>query len=71
MKKINFNINPVNYKHWEVKIENNIGYLIFNVNEDEGLFGDYKLKLNSYDLGVDIELLMLFRDLDLSILILI
>ena len=43
MKKINFNINPVNYKHWEVKIENNIGYLIFNVNEDEGLFGDYKL----------------------------
>ena len=56
MKKINFNINPLNYKHWEVKIENNIGYLIFNVNEDEGLFGDYKLKLNSYDLGVDIEL---------------
>ncbi len=56
MKKINFNINPVNYKHWEVKIENKIGYLIFNVNEDEGLFGDYKLKLNSYDLGVDIEL---------------
>ena len=56
MKKINFNINPINYKHWEVKIENNIGYLIFNVNEDEGLFGDYKLKLNSYDLGVDIEL---------------
>ena len=56
MKKINFNINPVNYKHWKVKIENNIGYLIFNVNEDEGLFGDYKLKLNSYDLGVDIEL---------------
>ena len=56
MKKINFNINPVNYKHWEVKIENNIGYLILNVNEDEGLFGDYKLKLNSYDLGVDIEL---------------
>ena len=56
MKKINFNINPANYKHWEVKIENDIGYLIFNVNEDEGLFGDYKLKLNSYDLGVDIEL---------------
>ena len=56
MKKINFNINPINYKHWEVKIENKIGYLIFNVNENEGLFGDYKLKLNSYDLGVDIEL---------------
>ena len=42
MKKINFNINPENYKHWNVKIENNIGHLIFNVNEDEGLFGDYK-----------------------------
>ncbi|GIR61925.1 MAG: hypothetical protein CM15mP67_00280 [Alphaproteobacteria bacterium] len=29
MKKINFNINPKNYKHWEVEIENNIGYLNF------------------------------------------
>ena len=53
---INFNVKPSDYKHWNIKIENNIGYLIFDVDEDRGLIGDYKLKLNSYDLGVDIEL---------------
>ena len=53
---INFNVKPSDYKHWKIKIENNIGYLIFDVDEDRGLIGDYKLKLNSYDLGVDIEL---------------
>ena len=53
---INFNVKPSDYKHWKIKIENNIGYLIFDVDEDRGLMGDYKLKLNSYDLGVDIEL---------------
>ena len=53
---INFNVKPSDYKHWKIKIENNIGYLIFDVDEDQGLIGDYKLKLNSYDLGVDIEL---------------
>ena len=53
---INFNVKPSDYKHWKIKIENNIGYLIFDVDEDHGLIGDYKLKLNSYDLGVDIEL---------------
>ena len=53
---INFNVKPSDYKHWKINIENNIGYLIFDVDEDRGLIGDYKLKLNSYDLGVDIEL---------------
>ena len=53
---INFNVKPSDYKHWKIKIENNIGYLIFDVDEDRGLIGDYKLKLNSYDIGVDIEL---------------
>ena len=53
---INFNVKPSDYKHWKIKIENNIGHLIFDVDEDRGLIGDYKLKLNSYDLGVDIEL---------------
>mgnify|MGYP001436407377 CR=1 FL=1 len=53
---IDFNVKPSNYVHWKIKIENNIGYLILDVDEDQGLIGDYKLKLNSYDLGVDIEL---------------
>ena len=56
MKKIDFNVNPKSYKHWKIEIEENICNLIFNVDEDKGLIGDYKLKLNSYDLGVDIEL---------------
>ena len=56
MKKIDFNVNPKSYKHWKIEIEKNICNLIFNVDEDKGLIGDYKLKLNSYDLGVDIEL---------------
>ena len=56
MKKIDFNVNPKSYKHWKIEIEKNICNLIFNVDEDKGLIGDYKLKLNSYDLGVDFEL---------------
>ena len=56
MKKIDFNVNPKNYKHWKIEIDKNVCNLIFNVDEDKGLIGDYKLKLNSYDLGVDIEL---------------
>ena len=46
MKKIDFNVNPKSYKHWKIEIENNICNLIFNVDEDKGLIGDYKLKLN-------------------------
>tara|TARA_Y100001978_G_scaffold33892_1_gene29689 strand:+ start:229 stop:1881 length:1653 start_codon:yes stop_codon:yes gene_type:complete len=56
MRKIDFIVNPKTYKHWKIEIHKNICNLIFNVDEDKGLIGDYKLKLNSYDLGVDIEL---------------
>ena len=56
MKNINFIVNPQNYKHWKIEIDKNVFNLIFDVDEDQGLIGDYKLKLNSYDLGVDIEL---------------
>ena len=54
--KINFETNPNTYKHWELLIENSCAFLIMRVNEDAGFFEGYKLKLNSYDIGVDIEL---------------
>jgi benzoyl-CoA-dihydrodiol lyase len=45
-----------NYQHWKLTIDGRIATLAMNVNEDRGLRPGYKLKLNSYDLGVDIEL---------------
>ena len=57
MSNILFQTKPSDYKHWKVTTKNNTAWLTMNVNEDEGLFEGYKLKLNSYDLGVDIELL--------------
>ena len=56
ISSINFETKPDQYKHWILKIEKNRASLIMNVNEDEGFFEGYKLKLNSYDIGVDIEL---------------
>ena len=53
---IEFNTHPDKYKHWTLDFENSIATLKLNVNEDGGLHPGYKLKLNSYDLGVDIEL---------------
>ncbi len=53
---INFNTNPKKYQHWTLEIKGQIASLILNVNEEGGLYKGYKLKLNSYDLGVDIEL---------------
>jgi benzoyl-CoA-dihydrodiol lyase len=47
---------PSRYKHWKLNTENAVAYLTMDVNEDAGLRPGYKLKLNSYDLGVDIEL---------------
>ncbi len=53
---IDFRTDPSRYKHWKLSFENGVGYLTMDVNEDGGLKPGYKLKLNSYDLGVDIEL---------------
>ena len=53
---INFNTNPEKYKHWSLEIRGQLATLKMNVNEEGGLYPGYKLKLNSYDLGVDIEL---------------
>jgi benzoyl-CoA-dihydrodiol lyase len=53
---ITFDTHPDRYKHWRLKFEAPIAWLMLDVAEDGGLQPGYKLKLNSYDLGVDIEL---------------
>jgi len=53
---INFQTSPDQYKHWKLSFEGPIAKLSMDVQEDETLADGYKLKLNSYDLGVDIEL---------------
>jgi benzoyl-CoA-dihydrodiol lyase len=53
---INFETQPERYKHWKLSIEGPVATLSMDVQEDETLGDGYKLKLNSYDLGVDIEL---------------
>src|SRR5215207_7938 len=53
---INFETSPERYRHWKLEIEGPVASLSMDVQEDETLAEGYKLKLNSYDLGVDIEL---------------
>jgi len=53
---INFQTTPNEYKHWKLEIDGPVATLTMDVQEDETLAEGYKLKLNSYDLGVDIEL---------------
>jgi benzoyl-CoA-dihydrodiol lyase len=53
---INFQTSPDQYKHWKLNIEGSMATLTMDVQEDVTLAEGYKLKLNSYDLGVDIEL---------------
>ncbi|MBI3427483.1 MAG: benzoyl-CoA-dihydrodiol lyase [Acidobacteria bacterium] len=53
---INFETSPDRYQHWKLRVDGAIATLTMDVNEDATLFDGYKLKLNSYDLGVDIEL---------------
>ncbi len=53
---IDFRTEPSRYRHWKLALEEGVAYLTMDVNEDAGLRPGYKLKLNSYDLGVDIEL---------------
>lgn len=55
-KMIDFQTDPSKYRHWRVEYDGPVATLIMDVDEDAGLFEGYKLKLNSYDLGVDIEL---------------
>lgn len=53
---VDYQTDPSKYKHWRVTYEGPVATLMMDVNEDGGLRPGYKLKLNSYDLGVDIEL---------------
>ncbi|MGZ0188888.1 MAG: enoyl-CoA hydratase/isomerase family protein, partial [Alphaproteobacteria bacterium] len=54
--RIDFQVNPDAYRHWRVEIHGEVANLFMDVDEAGGLFEGYELKLNSYDLGVDIEL---------------
>ncbi|MRG72016.1 2,3-epoxybenzoyl-CoA dihydrolase [Alphaproteobacteria bacterium HT1-32] len=53
---IDFRTEPGQYKHWKIEIDGNVATLTMDVDEKGGLVPGYDLKLNSYDLGVDIEL---------------
>ncbi len=53
---VEFRVQPEQYRHWRLAIDPPVANLILDVAEDGGLVPGYELKLNSYDLGVDIEL---------------
>ena len=53
---VDFATGPIRYKHWQVNIDGRVARLSLDVQENQTLVPGYELKLNSYDLGVDIEL---------------
>jgi benzoyl-CoA-dihydrodiol lyase len=55
-QRVTFDAHPDRYRHWKLSFDGPVATLTMDVNEDGGLRPGYKLKLNSYDLGVDIEL---------------
>jgi benzoyl-CoA-dihydrodiol lyase len=55
-KHIDFQTDPSRYRHWKLDVAGEVATLTMDVDENGGLFEGYQLKLNSYDLGVDIEL---------------
>ena len=56
MERIDFQTEPGRYKHWRIEFDGPVAALVMDVDPSGGLFEGYELKLNSYDLGVDIEL---------------
>src|SRR5882762_6897099 len=56
LSRVDYQTAPPHYKHWSLSFDGPIATLGMNVAEDAGIRPGYKLKLNSYDLGVDIEL---------------
>jgi benzoyl-CoA-dihydrodiol lyase len=56
IEAVNFQTDPSRYKHWRLTFDGPVATLAMDVAEDGGIRSGYKLKLNSYDLGVDIEL---------------
>ncbi|WP_285619934.1 2,3-epoxybenzoyl-CoA dihydrolase [Actinoallomurus iriomotensis] len=53
---VSFQTRPDRYRHWRMEFDDDVAYLVMDVDEQGGLRPGYELKLNSYDLGVDIEL---------------
>src|ERR1700722_5888232 len=56
MSHVEFRTRPANYRHWRMSVDGPVATLTLDVDEQAGLQPGYELKLNSYDLGVDIEL---------------
>jgi benzoyl-CoA-dihydrodiol lyase len=54
--RIDFQTEPAKYRHWKLSVDGEVATLLMDVDEKSTLFEGYELKLNSYDLGVDIEL---------------
>jgi len=54
--QVSFDTSPEQYNHWKLSCDGPVATLTLDIAEDKGLVPGYKLKLNSYDLGVDIEL---------------
>ncbi|HUK31731.1 MAG TPA: 2,3-epoxybenzoyl-CoA dihydrolase [Candidatus Acidoferrum sp.] len=56
IEPVDYQTNPSQYRHWKLSFDGPVATLTMDVNEEGGIRPGYKLKLNSYDLGVDIEL---------------
>jgi benzoyl-CoA-dihydrodiol lyase len=56
LEPVEYQTDPSRYKHWRLSFDGPVATLLMDVNEEGGIRPGYKLKLNSYDLGVDIEL---------------
>src|SRR5881397_3598890 len=54
--EVSFDTSPERYRHWRLSVDGEIATLTLDVAEDGGIVPGYELKMNSYDLGVDIEL---------------
>src|SRR5215471_2111289 len=61
--RVDFATGPAHYRHWKLAVDGPIATLTMDVDEKGGLFAGYELKLNSYDLGVDIELADIYERL--------
>jgi benzoyl-CoA-dihydrodiol lyase len=53
---VSFDTAPASYRHWKLEVDGDVAYLRLDIDEAGGLVPGYELKMNSYDLGVDIEL---------------
>ena len=54
-RPVTFDTSPDVYHHWKLAVDGQVATLTLDIDEDAGIRPGYKLKLNSYDLGVDIE----------------